>query len=157
MKRYRIAAVAVALAALAAAHPAAAADGYELLGIVSSNEMPPPPMSSYFGTASPELGNDFRARSTGPSSPSTPALSFDVGSPVPFATAQQATAEFNRQGLTELQGLEQVGDYWAVEALVDGKPSAAYLFSDGTLSVRDFPLAELERSFGRLPSRRDPS
>jgi hypothetical protein len=70
-----------------------------------------------------------------------------------MATDEQAKVAFRDYGLTELLGLEQVGDYWEVEALVDGKPAAAYLSDDGTITVREFPPEALEHSFGGLLGR----
>lgn len=71
-----------------------------------------------------------------------------------IASEGQARAALAGDGVTDLRGLGQVGDYWEGEGLRHGQPVVAYLFDNGAVEIKHYPPGEIRQAFGFLPPPR---
>lgn len=72
-----------------------------------------------------------------------------------ITSAAQAHRILSEHGVTAIRRLGQIGDYWEAEGLVKGAPVAAYLFTNGTLSIRHYAPDLLAQAFGASPQAQE--
>jgi hypothetical protein len=61
---------------------------------------------------------------------------YDGSAPSVIVTEDQALQTLRARGVTHIQRLAQVGDYWEGEGMVNGRRVVAYLFGNGALEVK---------------------
>ena len=75
-----------------------------------------------------------------------------ANAPPPIADEGQARAAMSLQGVRNINGVAQVGDYWEGQGSLNGRPVTAYLFANGAFETKPATTVHSElRQSAELP------
>ena len=76
---------------------------------------------------------------------------FDVPPPPQVSSDGQALAALHRLGLQDVRRLGRVGDYWESEGRLRGKPTLAFVYQNGPVTLQPASAASLHQVLNVLP------